>query len=140
MSLKTANHYILTSLLLLSLIFNQGLGMLSSATSMSAMQNFANDDTLAICTGTRVKWISAAIFYQSGDIVEVKAPNNTPDNLHEVSCVFAQLNDAPIDDKFTSLKTDATTFVNPTVLIANLVFVATDYVNNFLARGPPVFL
>ncbi len=140
MSLKTANHYILTTLLLLALIFNQGLGMLSSATAMSAMQNFANDDTLAICTGTRVKWISAAIFYQSGDIVEVKAPNNTPDNLHEVSCVFAQLNDSPIDDKFTSLKTHATEFVNPTVLNSKLLFVATDYVNNFLARGPPVFL
>ena len=106
MSLKTANHYILSTLLLLALTFNQGLGMLSSAAS----------------------------------IVEVEAPLNTPDNLHEVSCVFAQLNDSPIDDKFTSLKTHATEFVNPTVLNSKLLFVATDYVNNFLARGPPVFL
>jgi hypothetical protein len=139
MSLKTANQYILSTSLLLALLFNQALGMLNSASAMSAMQNFANDDTLAICTGTRVKWISASIFYQSGDIVEVEAPSNTPDILHEVSCVFAQLNDSPIDDKFTSLKTHTTEFVNPTVLNAKLLFVATDYVNNFLARGPPVF-
>lgn len=140
MSLKTANHYILSTLLLLALIFNQGLGMLSSASAMSAMQNFANDETLVICTGTQVKWISAAIFYQSGDIIEVEAPSNTPDNLHAVSCVFAQLNDAPIDDKFTSLNTHASESLNLIVLNAKLLFVATDYVNSFLARGPPAFL
>ena len=139
MSLKTINHYILSALLLLALIFNQGLGMLSSASAMSAMQSFADDDTLAICTGTRVKWISAAIFYDSGDIIEVEAPISTPDNLHQVSCVFGQLNDSPVDDKFTSLKILANESVTPIVLKAKLLFVATDYANNFLARGPPIF-
>jgi hypothetical protein len=130
----------LSTLLLLALIFNQGLGMLSSSSAMSAMQDFADDDTLAICTGTRVKWISAAIFYQTGDIVEVEAPSSTPDNLHVVSCVFAQLNDSPIDDKFTTLRIHVSEFINPIVLNTKLLFVATDYINNFFARGPPVFL
>jgi len=140
MPFKTTNHYILSTLLLLALLFNPGLSMLSSANAMSGMQRFADEDTLAICTGTRVKWISAAIFYQSGDIVEVDAPSQTPDNLHEVSCIFAQLNDSPKDDKFAILNTLTNAIVRHAAINTKLFFVATDYVNNFLARGPPAFL
>ncbi|WP_026843341.1 hypothetical protein [Brumicola pallidula] len=140
MPFKTANHYILSTLLLLALIFNQGLGMLSSANAMSVMQSYADEDTLAICTGTSVKWISAAIFYQSDDIVEIDAPSDTPEDLHEVSCIFAQFNDSPKDDQFCKLKTLTNDFVTPLVNITKRLFVATDYVNNFLARGPPAFL
>ena len=55
--------------------------MLNSASSMSSMQNFSDEDTLAICTGTRVKWISALEYFTSGEIVEVDAPKDTPDDL-----------------------------------------------------------
>jgi hypothetical protein len=140
MLFKTANHYILITLLLLALIFNQGLGILSSANAMSGMQIFADEDTLAICTGTSVKWISAAIFYQSGELIEVDAPSETPDNLHEVSCIFAHLNDSSKDHQFGALQTPKNEFVTPIVNNAKRLFVATDYVNNFLARGPPTFL
>jgi hypothetical protein len=140
MSFKTANHYILSMLLLLALIFNQGLGMLSSAKAMSEMQSFADEDTLAICTGMSVKWISASIFYHSGEFVEVDAPNETPDNLHEVSCIFAQINDSPKDHQFGTLQTPTNDCVAFIVNNAKRLFVATDYVNNFLARGPPAFL
>jgi hypothetical protein len=140
MLFKTANHYILITLLLLALIFNQGLGILSSANAMSGMQSFADEDTLAICTGTSVKWISAAIFYQSGELIEVDAPSETPDNLHEVSCIFVHLNDSSKDHQFGALQTPKNEFVTPIVNNAKRLFVATDYVNNFLARGPPTFL
>jgi hypothetical protein len=140
MLFKTANHYILITLLLLALIFNQGLGILSSANAMSGMQSFADEDTLAICTGTSVKWISAAIFYQSGELIEVDAPSDTPANLHEVSCIFAHLNDSPKDHQFGTLQVPKNDFVTPVVNNAKRLFVATDYVNNFLARGPPAFL
>jgi hypothetical protein len=140
MLFKTAEHYILNTLLLLALIFNQGLGILSSANAMSGMQRFADQDTLAICTGTSVKWISAAVFYQSGELIAVDAPSETPDNLHTVSCIFSHLNDSPKDHQFGTFQTPTNDVVTPIVNNAKRLFVTTDYVNNFLARGPPAFL
>lgn len=114
--------------------------MLNSASSMSSMQNFSDEDTLAICTGTRVKWISALEYFTSGEIVEVEAPNDTPDDLHEVSCVLAHLSDSAKDDKFNTLSAQLSAFVTPMVIVSKLLFVSGDYVNHFNARAPPSFL
>jgi hypothetical protein len=140
MSPNIVKHYILTTLLLLSLIFNQGIGMLNSANAMSAMQSFSDEDTLVICTGTSVKWISASVFYDTGSIVEVDAPDDTPDNLHEVSCIFAQLNDSPKNSIFVSLQNLVIPLLNTAVETTKLLIVPTDYVNNFNARAPPTRL
>jgi hypothetical protein len=42
-----------------------------------------------------MKWISADIYFETGEIFEVAAPNDAPTNLHEVDCVFAQFADTP---------------------------------------------
>jgi hypothetical protein len=82
-------------ILLLSLVLNQGLSVFASSSAMAKMQSYADENTLAICTGQSVKWISADIFYQSGELVEVDVQADIPDTLHEVSCVLAQLADLP---------------------------------------------
>lgn len=79
--------------LLISLAFNQGLSLASSSTAMSAMQSLATDDVLAICTGKSVKWISAETYFASGELLEVDAPSAAAEDMHEVSCVLAQLSD-----------------------------------------------
>lgn len=140
MSFSAAKHHILSIIIVLSLLLNQGLGVLNSASAMSSMQAFSDDDTLAICTGAQVKWISAAIFYASGNIVEVEAPDDTPQNLHEVSCVFAQLNDSPKDDIFHALQVVFSQLIKPIITFTKLLFVTGDYVNSFNARAPPLFL
>jgi hypothetical protein len=82
-------------ILLLSLVLNQGLSVLASSAAMAKMQAYADENTLAICTGKSVKWISADIFYQTGEVIELSAQTDIPDTLHEVTCVLAQLGDLP---------------------------------------------
>ncbi|MDT0582453.1 MULTISPECIES: hypothetical protein [Alteromonadaceae] len=124
-------------LLLISLAFNQGLGLASSSTAMSAMQSFASDDVLAICTGKSVKWISAYVYFASGEVLEVEAPAATPENLHEVSCVLAQLADQP-----NSLENTQSVSVNVaghTPLFYTLVSFSTTSTQTLnLARAPPI--
>ena len=138
--LSHLKSYLLSTLLLLSLSLNQGLGMMSSASAMATMQNFSDKDTLAICTGTRVKWISALEYYASGDIVEVEAPLTTPDDLHEVSCVLAQFSEPGKDDKFHVLSAQLSAAVASISVASKHLFVSGDYVNHFNARAPPTFL
>lgn len=141
MLLNRTRQYLLYTILLLSLVFNQGLGMLNSAYAMSSMQSFSDDDTLVICTGKSVKWISALEYYTSGNIVEVGAPQNTPDNLHDgVSCIFAQLNDTAKDDKFSALQAHTPLLVTQRVVVRKRLFISGDYLYNFNARAPPTSL
>jgi hypothetical protein len=92
---RVYNHTLLKLILLVSLAFSQGLTAFVSASAMAQMQSHATQNTLAICTGTTMKWISADVYFDTGEILEVSAPNNTPENLHEVDCVFAHFIDAP---------------------------------------------
>jgi hypothetical protein len=125
--------------LLISLAFNQGLGLASSSTAMAAMQSLATDDVLAICTGKSVKWISAEVYFSSGEVLEVDAPNAAPENLHEASCVLAQLSDQP-----NSLENSYSLSVKPVghehlfVGLFRSAITSSKSVN--LARAPPHFL
>ena len=88
-------NILLNLLLIISLAFNQGLTLLASSSTLSSMQSYANQDTLAICTGKTMKWIAADIYFDSGQIIEVDAPNSTPQDLQEVDCLFSQFIDSP---------------------------------------------
>ena len=123
--------------LLISLAFNQGLGLASSSTAMSAMQSFASDDVLAICTGKSVKWISADVYFASGEFLEVEAPTAAPENLHEVSCVLAQLADQ--SNSLENTQTISVPVEGHTPLFYTLVGFSTTSVRalNF-ARAPPI--
>lgn len=87
-------NILLNLLLIISLAFNQGLTLLSSSGTLSSMQSYANQDTLAICTGKTMKWIAADIYFDTGKIIEVDAPNSTPQDLQEVDCLFSQFIDS----------------------------------------------
>ncbi|MBF7072100.1 hypothetical protein ISG33_01625 [Glaciecola sp. MH2013] len=124
-------------LLLVSLVFSQGLSMFASASAMSTMQSFASEDSLAICTGKTVRWISASIFYETGELIELEAQESVPDNLHEVVCVLAQLGDAPpsISDCYEPLIVKLALISK----VINKVYAATTQAAHchFSSRAPP---
>ena len=125
--------------LLISLAFNQGLGLASSSTAMAAMQSLASDDVLAICTGKSVKWISAEVYFASGEVLEVDAPTAAPENLHETSCVLAQLSDLPntLENHYSlSVKTVG----HEHIFLSLSRGAATRSLSVHLARAPPHFL
>lgn len=135
-----ANHILIKLLLIVSLAFNQGLTSFVSASAMASMQTYASTDTLAICTGTSMRWIDANVYFDSGKIVEVIAPSDTPTNLHEVDCVFAHLGDLP---KTTHASISAPLFDSlPHLLVISqpVLFTSTLFSYKKRARAPPSIL
>jgi hypothetical protein len=130
-------------ILLLSLVLNQGLSVLASSAAMAKMQAYADENTLAICTGKSVKWISADIFYQTGEVIELSAqtdiPADTPDTLHEVTCVLAQLGDLPKTLAEHSDLQFTTTFFSPLPFIEAISHKKSLFSAFFSSRGPPIF-
>jgi hypothetical protein len=133
---STHSSLLLRFILLISLAFNQGLGLASSSTAMSATQSLASDDVLAICTGKSVKWISAEVYFTSGELVEVEAPEASPENLHEASCVLAQLSDLP--NTLENTYTLSVTLAGHEQILYTLVCrFCTSIQSVNLARAPP---
>jgi len=61
-----------TSLVILCiLLFNQCLAAISNAQQFSSVANKLDDNTLVICTGAEVKFISSFDYFEFGKIVEV---------------------------------------------------------------------
>ena len=126
-------------ILLLSLVLNQGLSVLASSAAMAKMQAYADENTLAICTGKSVKWISADIFYQTGEVIELSAQTDIPDTLHEVTCVLAQLGDLPKTLAEHSDLQFTTTFFSPLPFIEAISHKKSLFSAFFSSRGPPIF-
>ena len=126
-------------ILLLSLVLNQGLSVFASSAAMAKMQAYADENTLAICTGKSVKWISADIFYQTGEVIELSAQTDIPDTLHEVTCVLAQLGDLPKTLAEHSDLQFTTTFFSPLPFIEAISHKKSLFSAFFSSRGPPIF-
>lgn len=80
----------LTYILSLCLFLQVGLNAAFSSYKMASLQANKSVDSLLICTGKSVKWISASHFFETGELLEIEQNQIGDANTqHDLSCVYS---------------------------------------------------
>lgn len=74
-------------------LLNTTLSPITAALAVNQAQQYASEDAMLICTGSKIKWISQSTFEQRGVVMEVEAPTDAPEGLHQLDCSFSFLVD-----------------------------------------------
>ncbi|MBL4631674.1 MAG: hypothetical protein JKY14_11125 [Paraglaciecola sp.] len=130
-------HIVLS--ILVALLFNS-LGTLFTAnTILTNAQNYVDEDSVLICTGSTYKWISLSAFELTGKVKFVDAPEDAPDNLHEIKCIYAFLADHNPDTLWPFAPTPLILPVNSNTAISYFsALYATSKHQLALSRAPPL--
>ncbi|WP_289029148.1 hypothetical protein [uncultured Paraglaciecola sp.] len=80
--------------LILSLLFNGVASLYVSASMVSHANDFADQDSVLICTGTSYKWMSLSVYEQTGKVKYIDPPENSPENLSDLNCTYGYLSDS----------------------------------------------
>lgn len=83
------------------LLFNSTFAVFASSLTIEKANQYKTEDATLICTGSQLRWISLSAFYQTGKMVFIDAPNDAPEQLEQVSCVYSYLSDSYTDTLFT---------------------------------------
>ena len=93
---------------MIALLLNSVLSLLNASWAMQNAQQYQSDDSLLICTGKSVKWISQSAFVDFGVVVELPPPSAAPDNLHQIDCGADTLSDQKTPLNSATDQVDAT--------------------------------
>ncbi|MDN4502738.1 hypothetical protein QX776_10000 [Alteromonadaceae bacterium BrNp21-10] len=113
---------LLSSLLMLVMLFNSTASVLAAAWITDDAQQYAGEDKILICTGSSFKWISESAFFESNQLVFVDAPADAPAELQQIDCSYKYLSD---------LYTDL-----PNMLDSSIDHIAYQALNSRLAQRP----
>lgn len=79
------------------------MSLLVSSWTINQANLFATEDATLICTGNQLRWISLSAFYETGQLSFIEAPENAPESIDEVDCVYSFLAE-PTTDTFNSVQ------------------------------------
>ncbi len=77
----------------LALISNSSLQVLASSYALNHAQQYGNENSMMICTGSTFKWISTSAYFELGTIVYIDPPTNNPEKITEIDCSLVHLSD-----------------------------------------------
>ena len=133
----SAKPWLMTSLVILSLVINSTAAVLIAAWKVEKAQSFAGQDAMMICTGKTFKWVSLSAFEELGELKFIEPPENAPESVHEVDCSYSYLADNQSDNQH-SLQ-DIQSYAAYKALTARLAqrpYTAFPY-QQALSRAPP---
>lgn len=128
-----------SAFILFVLVFNSTFSVLASSYNTNKAQYYADSDAVLICSGTSFRWMSKSAFMEKGLVVYIDAPENTPNEYHQVKCSYAFLADLHTDDISIAANPQKSDIVYHALQlsIAQRPYTAFPYLKA-LSRAPPV--
>lgn len=105
-----------TAFVVLALIFNSSAQVLASSYAVNNAQQYADEDSMMICTGSTFKWISTSAYFELGKVVFIDPPLNAPEDINEIDCSFEYLSDQQANTSLVYALLDDFIAYNATVI------------------------
>ncbi len=122
---------------ILALIFNSSLQVLASSYALDHAQQYANEDSMMICTGSSFKWISTSAYFDLGKIVYIDPPKNNSEKITEIDCSLLHLSDPQsLTPSISSLLDDFVAYKATAISLAKRPYTSYPYKTS-QSRAPP---
>lgn len=127
-----------SAFILFVLIFNSTFSVLASSYNTNQAQHYAKNDAVLVCSGTSFKWMSKSAFIEKGLVIYIDAPENAPEEYHQVKCSYAYLADLHTDNVSVDVNIQKSEIIYHALVltIAKRPYISFSYLTA-LSRAPP---
>ncbi|WP_016954633.1 hypothetical protein [Catenovulum agarivorans] len=138
--MRTLTIKFICCMALASLLLSSLLQPFVASVHSQQAQQYANDDTVLICTGAQFQWISLSATQSAGQLVFVEPPQDAPTELKQIDCSWGLLAEPAYHaDISVTAKVSFTQYQALQTRLYQQAYRTFNYRPN-LSRAPPAFV